>query len=356
MVRNSVTTRSRDVGASLTRASLVALVTFTISACGAAPPLVRLEAPDMSAARADREAAYCALRVAERRPGAAVHWAGSYTLRGDHGALLADGTEITAVDDLAAILNPRTKTARAIGLRQPAYEEGALLMALGLGLGAGVFGGLMWSMLDNHPDGALWGWAVGGGLTAIVLTTGIRARMQADEQLAEAWTFYDESLRETLFSADEPPPDCGDPEEHRLPPPAPALPPWETVTWDLDIDFNMGRIWQGRDRAAFISRARGGIAIIRGPWMFSGGPTIALSNVTALALGAEIEATHIPTGFWGQLGGFGDVNERAGARAGAGWSIVGTEFMVRVDKHQKASVGWFLKIRVPVSFFVAVSD
>ncbi len=347
------------------RRAIVALVTAVFagagSACATAPPIVQLEAPAADATSEERDAAWCSLKLADRRAGAEVTWVGSLTLREDEGGILGDGRPVTDVETLGGPLHSHTPTARALKLREDAWDTSGLIIGLGTAVGAGVLGGMTWSLVEEHPDGALWGWAVGGGLLAVLVATGIRTRMQAGEHLAEAWIQYNKSLERSLYGQDGRAPACeGD---SALPGAAEAAADraaeprrWQALTWDLDVDFNLGRIWAGRDRAAFTSRVRAGLAYITAPWVLAVGPTLTVSNVTAVQVGLELEASHLPSGLWGELAGFADVHDRFGARVGAGWSIVGTELMLRVDRRRKASVGWFLKIRVPISLFVALAD
>ena len=62
--------------------------------------------------------------------------------------------------------------------------------------GAGILAGMIASVDAHHGDDVLAIWASLGGLAAVVISSGVRARMMANAERARAFEAYEQSLLE----------------------------------------------------------------------------------------------------------------------------------------------------------------
>lgn len=153
---------------------------------------------------------------------------------------------------------------------------------------------------------------------------------------------------------------CSVPEPAASPSEVPALGYFERgtlsrATWDMTLDFHLGRVGSRMDWAAFMGKVRVGGLWVQTPWALGLGVQVQLSNVEVFTFGFESELTHVATGFWGQLGLVGDVRGRGGLTAGLGWSIIGVSAGVRGGTGFDPDWSLYFMVRVPVGLFALLA-
>ena len=125
------------------------------------------------------------------------------------------------------------------------------------------------------------------------------------------------------------------------------LTPSKTL-FDLDLNVGYGRpltdpvLWLPK------SRLRVGALFARDPRLFMVGGTVAWTQDQPVALGMELEALHLETGLWGQLGGSMDLSAHPGVSLAVGWSLLGAEWQLRSWDDRGVASALFFNVRLPV--------
>ncbi len=140
----------------------------------------------------------------------------------------------------------------------------------------------------------------------------------------------------------------------------------QPLKFDLNIDGGLGKALERNRMSGFVRARLGVLQVLNGPTpdasplYISGGATLACSDISPLAVGAQGEVMHLGTGLWAQAGGFVDViTPSPGLALAAGWSLVGFEAQYRfVDQDRQPDMpraDWVLygKLRAPITIIMS---
>ncbi len=168
-----------------------------LPACAGRVPVL-LAAPSAEAPRRERVQAYCRLRPVARDDGRVIDWAGSDGLAPGRGVRLGDGTWVEDPHDLVAVLPPMSESALAVRKIDDLDTDGTALLWGGIGLATVSLGGITHAVLTDAEDGARAGWAIAGGIAAVLITSALRLRLANTENRVTAFDTYEAGLRERL--------------------------------------------------------------------------------------------------------------------------------------------------------------
>jgi hypothetical protein len=124
--------------------------------------------------------------------------------------------------------------------------------------------------------------------------------------------------------------------------------------WDLDLEGAAARWLQPGRTYLGMGRARVGVMYMAEPWYYSLGATYELNSLTPAAFGAQVEAMHLWSGFWIQLGGGVDVEGQGTFNASVGFSLFGFESETWSGGSLPTRTALLLKLRLPVSWILQI--
>jgi hypothetical protein len=124
--------------------------------------------------------------------------------------------------------------------------------------------------------------------------------------------------------------------------------------WDLDLEGAAGRWLQPGRTYLGMGRARVGVMYMAEPWYYSLGATYELNSLTPAAFGAQVEAMHLWSGFWIQLGGGVDVEGQGTFNASVWFSLFGFESETWSGGSLPTRTALLLKLRLPVSWILQI--
>mgnify|MGYP006948915695 CR=1 FL=1 len=120
--------------------------------------------------------------------------------------------------------------------------------------------------------------------------------------------------------------------------------------WDAQLEGGYAPLGEPAWDPALFGRLRLGGLWVHEPWYFAAGAIVTTGGLGEWAGGAQLELTHLWTGFWGQLSLEGNDRSQLQAGLGFGWSIVGIEYM----QSPHATEDWLFvaKLRIPIGIAI----
>jgi hypothetical protein len=122
------------------------------------------------------------------------------------------------------------------------------------------------------------------------------------------------------------------------------------ISWDIQLEVGYGfHTWRKVDQL-FYGNLRAGVLLVREPIYAAAGAIFTLGGITSMGGGAQVELTHLWSGFWGQVGLECGERSRWVFSLATGWSVIGLEWQQGLNVEN--ATGLFIKMRIPIGIAV----
>jgi hypothetical protein len=120
------------------------------------------------------------------------------------------------------------------------------------------------------------------------------------------------------------------------------------ISWDFQYEQGFMLNDPGPFSRRWFGRVRGGILLVKEPWILALGAVMEGAGVPSLAYGLQVEVTHLWRGVWAQATVSMDGGANMFSALSAGFSLLGFEWQRRLSAGGTVKNGYLLKLRIPV--------